>query len=125
MILLDVNERLLHKMFKDSIGIDIPLLYRRMTYKEAMDRFGVDKPDTRFGMELKDVSDIVKSCGFGVFTTALDKGGSVRSINAEAKGICQEEDDALVNYARTLEQRVLHILQLIRMGPISLHLQSS
>ena len=98
---LDVNERLLHKMFKDSIGIDIPLPIQRMTYKEAMDRFGVDKPDTRFGMELKDVSDIVKSCGFGVFTTALDKGGSVRGINAEGQGdMPRKKIDALVNYAK-------------------------
>ena len=79
-------------MFKEAIGIDVELPIQRMTYKEAMDRFGSDKPDIRFGMELKDVSHIVKGCGFGVFTGAIENGGSVRGINAQDKLQCQEKD---------------------------------
>ena len=82
---IEVNERLLKKMFKEAIGIDVELPIQRMTYKEAMDRFGSDKPDIRFGMELKDVSHIVKGCGFGVFTGAIENGGSVRGINAQGQ----------------------------------------
>ncbi|MBP3338195.1 MAG: aspartate--tRNA ligase [Lachnospiraceae bacterium] len=98
---IDVNERLLAKMFKESIGVDVKLPIQRMTYKEAMDRFGSDKPDTRFGMELKDVSDIVKNCGFGVFTGALENGGSVRGINANGQGdMPRKKIDALVEFAK-------------------------
>ncbi|MBH1939543.1 aspartate--tRNA ligase [Mobilitalea sibirica] len=98
---LEVNERLLHKMFKESIGIDIELPIQRMTYTEAMDRFGSDKPDIRFGMELKDVSDVVKNCGFSVFTGALEKGGSVRGINANGQAdMPRKKIDALVEYAK-------------------------
>ncbi len=98
---IDVNERLLAKMFKESIGVDVQLPIQRMTYKEAMDRFGSDKPDTRFGMELKDVSDIVKGCGFGVFTGALENGGSVRGINANGQGdMPRKKIDALVEFAK-------------------------
>ncbi len=96
-----VNERLLQRMFKESIGIEIPLPIQRMTYKEAMDRFGSDKPDIRFGMELKNVSEVVRSCGFSVFTGALEKGGSVRGINAEGQGeMPRKKIDALVDYAK-------------------------
>ena len=68
---MDVNERLLQKLFKEILDVDIELPIQRMTWQEAMDRFGSDKPDLRFGMELKDVSDVVKDCGFGVFTGCL------------------------------------------------------
>ncbi len=98
---IDVNERLLAKMFKESIGVEVQLPIQRMTYKEAMDRFGSDKPDTRFGMELKNVSEIVKGCGFGVFTGALENGGSVRGINAEGQGdMPRKKIDALVEFAK-------------------------
>lgn len=98
---LDVNERLLKRMFKESIGIDIELPIQRMTWAEAMDRFGSDKPDIRFGMELKNVSEIVKSCGFGVFTGALENGGSVRGINANGQGAMpRKKIDAFVDYAK-------------------------
>lgn len=98
---IDVNERLLAKIFKDAVGIDVPLPIPRMTWKEAMDRFGSDKPDTRFGMELKDVSEIVKDCGFGVFTGALANGGSVRGINANGQGhMPRKKIDALVEFAK-------------------------
>lgn len=96
-----VNERLLQKMFKESIGIDVPLPIQRMTYKEAMDRFGSDKPDIRFGFELKNVSEVVKGCGFSVFTNALEKGGTVRGINAEGQGdMPRKKIDALVDFVK-------------------------
>lgn len=96
-----VNERLLQKLFKETIGIDVQLPIRRMTYAEAMDRFGSDKPDLRFGMELKNVSDVVKDCGFAVFTGALEKGGSVRGINADGQGAMpRKKIDALVEFAK-------------------------
>lgn len=96
-----VNEKLLAEVFKDAIGVDVPLPIPRMTWQEAMDRFGSDKPDTRFGMELKDVSRIVKDCGFGVFTGALENGGSVRGINAEGQGqMPRKKIDALVEFAK-------------------------
>ncbi|MBQ4529205.1 MAG: aspartate--tRNA ligase [Lachnospiraceae bacterium] len=98
---IDINERLLAKIFKDAIGIDVQLPIQRMTWQEAMDRFGSDKPDTRFGMELKDISDLVASCGFGVFTGALENGGSVRGINANGQGsMPRKKIDALVNFAK-------------------------
>ncbi len=98
---LDVNERLLAKVFKDAVGVDVQLPIPRMTWKEAMDRFGSDKPDIRFGMELKDVSEIVKDCGFGVFTGALANGGSVRGINANGQGsMPRKKIDALVEFAK-------------------------
>lgn len=98
---LEVNERLLHKMFKETIGVEVSLPIQRMTYKDAMERFGSDKPDIRFGMELKDVSNVVKECGFSVFTGALANGGSVRGINAEGQGdMPRKKIDALVEYAK-------------------------
>jgi len=98
---LDVNERLLHKLFQEVLQVDIPLPIQRMTWQEAMDRFGSDKPDTRFGMELTNVSEVVKGCGFGVFTGALDAGGSVRGINAKGQaGMPRKKIDALVEFAK-------------------------
>ena len=99
---IDVNERLLAKMFKEILDVEITLPIQRMTWQEAMDRFGSDKPDTRFGMELKDVSKVVEGCGFGVFTGALENGGSVRGINAEGQGAMpRKKIDALVEVAKT------------------------
>ena len=98
---IDVNERLLKYIFKEAIGVDVPLPIQRMPWQEAMDRFGSDKPDTRFGMELKDVSDIVKNCGFGVFTGALENGGSVRGINAKGQAAMpRKKIDKLVEFAK-------------------------
>ena len=98
---LDVNERLLQTVFKDAIGIDITLPLQRMTWQEAMDRFGSDKPDTRFGMELVNVTDVVKGCGFSVFTSAIEAGGSVRGINAKGQGeMPRKKIDALVDFAK-------------------------
>lgn len=98
---LDVNERLLKKLFKDICDFDVQLPLQRMTWREAMDRFGSDKPDLRFGMELKDVSEVVKGCEFAVFKGALENGGSVRGINAEGQGAMpRKKIDALVEYAK-------------------------
>ena len=98
---LDVNERLLQKLFKEICGYDLQLPIQRMTWREAMDRFGSDKPDMRFGMELKNVSDVVKDCQFVVFKGALENGGSVRGINAEGQaGMPRKKIDALVEYAK-------------------------
>ena len=98
---MDVNERLLQKLFKEILDIDIELPIQRMTWQEAMNRFGSDKPDLRFGMELNDVSDVVKGCGFGVFTGALENGGSVRGINAKGQGgMPRKKIDALVKFAK-------------------------
>lgn len=99
---IDVNERLLAKLFKEILDVDVKLPIRRMTWIEAMNRFGSDKPDLRFGMELKDISEVVKDCGFGVFTGALENGGSVRGINAKGQGAMpRKKIDALVEFAKT------------------------
>ena len=98
---MDVNERLLQRVFKEILDVDVALPIQRMTWQEAMDRFGSDKPDLRFGMELHDVSDVVKGCGFGVFTGALENGGSVRGINAAGQGAMpRKKIDALVKFAK-------------------------
>ena len=98
---IDVNERLLAKLWKEVLGVEIQTPFKRMTWQEAMDRFGSDKPDTRFGFELKNISDIVKGCGFSVFTGALENGGSVRGINAKGQGAMpRKKIDALVEFAK-------------------------
>lgn len=98
---LEVNERLLEKLFKEICGFQVELPIRRMTWREAMDRFGSDKPDLRFGMELKDVSGVVESCEFAVFKGALENGGSVRGINAAGQGqMPRKKIDALAEYAK-------------------------
>lgn len=98
---MDVNERLLQKIFKEVLDVDVELPIQRMTWQEVMDRFGSDKPDLRFGMELHDVSEVVKGCGFGVFTGALENGGSVRGINAKGQGAMpRKKIDALVKFAK-------------------------
>ncbi len=98
---IEVNERLLQYVCKEAIGLEISLPIPRMTWQEAMDRFGSDKPDTRFGMELKDVSKVVENCGFSVFTSALSAGGSVRGINAKGQAeMPRKKIDALVDFAK-------------------------
>ncbi|MCD7825086.1 MAG: aspartate--tRNA ligase [Clostridiaceae bacterium] len=110
---IDVNERLLQRLFQEILNVDIALPIRRMTWQEAMDRFGSDKPDLRFGMELKDVSDVVRGCGFGVFTGALENGGSVRGINAKGQGAMpRKKIDALVKYAKDFGAKGLAYLSI-------------
>lgn len=84
--IIEINERLLQKIFKEVLNIDIPLPIDRITYKEAMERFGSDKPDTRFGFELIDVGETVKNCGFRIFTSAIENGGAVKAINVKGYG---------------------------------------
>ncbi len=98
---IDVNERLLKYVFKECIDLDIQIPFPRMPWQEAMDRYGSDKPDTRFGMELKDVSEVVKGCGFGVFTGALEAGGSVRGICVPGQAAMpRKKIDKLVEHAK-------------------------
>ena len=99
---IDVNERFLAYLFKEVLDVDVKLPIQRITWQEAMDRFGSDKPDMRFGMELHDVSEVVKDCGFVVFKSALEAGGSVRGINAEGQGsMPRKKIDKLVDFAKT------------------------
>lgn len=98
---MDVNERLIADVCEKAIGLKVSLPLPRITWQNAMDRFGSDKPDTRFGMELVDVSDVVKGCGFSVFTSALENGGSVRGINAKGQAeMPRKKIDALVDAAK-------------------------
>ena len=98
---LDVNERLIARVFKETLDVEVPLPLKRMTWQEAMDRFGSDKPDVRFGMELIDVSEVVAGCGFGVFTGALENGGSVRGINVKGQAaMSRKKIDKLVDHAK-------------------------
>lgn len=98
---LDVNERLIKHVVKETIGVDVQLPLPRMTWQDAMDRYGSDKPDTRFGLELVDVSDVVKGCGFSVFTSALENKGSVRGINVKGQAAMpRKKIDALVDMAK-------------------------
>lgn len=98
---IDVNERLLQYVFKEAVGVDVSLPIPRMTWQEAMDRYGSDKPDTRFGIELVNVSGTVSDCGFGVFTGALEQGGSVRGINVKGQGAMpRKKIDKLVEFAK-------------------------
>ena len=98
---IDINERYLAFLFKEVLDIEVPLPIERITWQDAMDRFGSDKPDTRFGMELHDVSETVKGCEFAVFKNALEAGGTVRGINAEGQGsMPRKKIDKLVDFAK-------------------------
>ena len=98
---ISVTERMVAEVCKEAVGLEVRLPLPRMTWDEAMNRYGSDKPDTRFGMELTDVSEIVRSCGFGVFTGALEAGGSVRGINVKGQAeMPRKKIDALVEFAK-------------------------
>ncbi len=98
---IDVNERLLARIFKEVLGREIPLPIPRMTWQEAMDRYGSDKPDIRFGMELQNVTEVVKNCGFAVFKGAIEQGGTVRGINAKGQGAMpRKKIDRLAEFAK-------------------------
>ena len=98
---IDVNERLLAYLFKEILGVEVQLPIQRMTWQECMDRFGSDKPDLRFGMELHNVSDVVKDCDFAVFKNALAAGGTVRGINAKGQGgMPRKKIDKLVDFVK-------------------------
>ena len=98
---IEVNEGLLKRLFKDVLGVDVPTPIQRMTWQEAMDRFGSDKPDLRFDMELTDITEIVKDCGFGVFSGAAQSGGCVKGITVDGQaGMPRKKIDALVEWAK-------------------------
>ena len=99
--IIGINEGLMARIMKDVFGQELPLPMPRMTYREAMDRYGSDKPDTRFGMELKDLSHIAANCGFKVFEDAVANGGSVRGINVKKAGMSRKEIDACGNFVKT------------------------
>ena len=116
---IDVNERLLQKLFKETIGVDVPLPIQRMTWQEAMDRFGSDKPDIRFGMELTNVTEVVKDCEFGVFKGAIENGGTVRGINAKGQGnMPRKKIDALVDFAKAYGAKGLAYIAIHEDGTI-------
>lgn len=116
---IEVNERLLASLFQEVLGVSISLPIPRMTWQEAMDRFGSDKPDTRFGMELKDVSDLLKECEFAVFKNALAEGGTVRGINADGQGdMPRKKIDALVEFAKTYGAKGLAYIALKEDGSV-------
>lgn len=106
--IMDINERMMQKVFKDLLNVNIQLPLPRMTYKEAMERFGSDKPDVRFGMELVNISDIVADTQFVVFKSALEAGGSVRAINAKGCGsFPRKKIDSLVEFVKTYKAKGL------------------
>jgi aspartyl-tRNA synthetase len=101
--IISINEKLLYKLFKELKGIEIDIPIKRITYEEAMERYGVDKPDLRFGFELKDISDLVKNCSFKVFSGAIENNGAVRGINVKGYGdsFTRKDITALEDYAKT------------------------
>ncbi len=112
-----VNEKLIKKVFMDTIGVDVTLPIPRITWIDAMNRYGSDKPDTRFGMELKEISDLVKDCGFSVFTQAIEQGGSVRGINANGHAdMPRKKIDALVEFAKGYGAKGLAYLAIMEDG---------
>lgn len=116
---IDVNERLLARIFKEILGADVQLPIPRMTWQEAMDRYGSDKPDIRFGMELTDVTETVKDCEFVVFKGAIENGGSVRGINAKGQGAMpRKKIDKLVDYAKDFGAKGLAYIALQEDGTV-------
>ncbi len=116
--IISINEKLLYKLFKEIMGIEIELPIRKMTYNEAMDRFGVDKPDLRFGFELKDISDLVKDSGFKVFSSAVENGGSVKAINIKGYGdkFTRKDISSLEEYAKTYGAKGLAWIKITEEG---------
>ncbi len=117
--ILEMGEGFVKRIFKDVLDVDIPTPLPRMTYNEAMERYGSDKPDTRFGMEITDLSDIVKDCGFGVFTGAIEAGGSVRAIVAKnaAETLTRKEIDKLTEYVKGIGAKGLAYIRWVEDAP--------
>ncbi len=117
--IMEIGEGLVKRLFKNVLDIDIPTPLPRLTYTEAMERYGSDKPDTRFGMEIRDISDLVKSCGFGVFTSAIEAGGSVRAIVAKngASVLTRKEIDKLTEYVRGIGAKGLAYVRWVEDAP--------
>ncbi|MCQ4921887.1 aspartate--tRNA ligase [Tissierella carlieri] len=116
--IISINEKLLYKLFKEIKGIEIKLPIDRMTYSEAMERYGVDKPDLRFGFELKNISDLVQNCGFKVFSGAVESQGSVRGINIKGYGdrFTRKDITALEDYAKTYGAKGLAWIKITEEG---------
>ncbi len=116
---LEIAEGFVSRVFKDVMNVDIPIPLPRLTYKEAMERYGSDKPDTRFAMEITDLSDLVQNSGFGVFTSALEAGGSVRAITAKnaAKTLTRKEIDKLTEYVRGIGAKGLAFIRWVEDTP--------
>ena len=106
---MEINEQFIKKLFKEFKNIDVELPLRRIPYKEAMEKYGSDKPDTRFGLELNDVSDVVRNCDFKVFSVAVENGGSVRGINVKggADKFSRKEIDALAEFIKSYKAKGL------------------
>ena len=117
--ILEINEGLMKRIFKDVLGKDLQTPFERMSYKEAMERFGSDKPDIRFGMEIQNISDMVANCGFGVFTGAIEAGGSVRAIVAKnaASTYTRKEIDKLTEYVRGIGAKGLAFVRWVDDAP--------
>ena len=117
--IMEMNEGYIARLFKEILNVDIPLPLPRLTFKEAMERYGSDKPDTRFGMEITDISDLVKNSGFSVFSGAIANGGSVRAIvakNAAAK-LTRKEIDKLTEHARGIGAKGLAFIRYVDAKP--------
>ena len=117
--ILESTEGFISYLFKTVLGKDISLPIQRLTYTDAMNRYGSDKPDTRFGMEINDISDIVKSCGFGVFTSAIENGGSVRAIVAmnAASVLTRKEIDKLTEMSKGIGAKGLAYIRWVDEKP--------
>lgn len=115
---MKVNEGLLQRLFKEILGLDIPVPFSRLTYKEAMERFGSDKPDTRFGLELKEIGDLVANSEFKVFADAIANKGLVKAINAEGIGakISRKEIDSLGEYVKVYKAKGLAWINITEEG---------
>ena len=114
---IDATERMVQAVCKDAIGHDVQLPIQRMTWQDAMDRYGSDKPDTRFGMELVNVSDVVAGCGFSVFTSAIENGGSVRGINVKGQAAMpRKKIDALTAFVKDYGAKGLAYLAVLEDG---------
>ena len=117
--ILEMTEGFISYLFKKVLNMDVSLPIKRLTYKEAMERYGSDKPDTRFGMEIQDISELVKNCGFGVFTSAIEAGGSVRAIVAKnsAKVLTRKEIDKLTEMVRGIGAKGLAFVRWVDEKP--------
>lgn len=117
--IMEMGEGFVKRLFSDVLNVEIPTPLPRLTYTDAMNRFGSDKPDTRFGMEIVDISEIVKGCGFGVFTSAIEAGGSVRAITAKnaAGTLTRKEIDKLTEYVRGIGAKGLAYVRWVEDAP--------
>lgn len=116
--IMTINEKMIAKLFYDILGVEVSLPIRRMTYKEAMDRFGSDKPDCRFGLELVDVKDVFMNTSFNVFAGNIAKGGDIRAINAKGCGdiLSRREIDALVDFVKIYRAKGLAWIKITEDG---------